>query len=475
MSNPILNLAARRETVRTLAANAGIGENSAAELLNRHISLTTQQSNSAAQAMADELELILARTFTSVSRTVDAGTDLNIIIGTLTPKFNSNIRTLFATWNDNEIVVSTSSIHLQSPADQHPLFLLVGSCYLAAAATKILTGNAIVHPLPDPLIISFDELGVARWQLTLPIDFSDTYMAGAGAIGNGVLRALRHLNVRGQLDIADNDIVDDTNLQRQLYFGEDDIGKPKATTLVQRAQSEFCALKLIAHDRRLQELRKPNDPYWLKRLIVCVDSRRARRELQDEIAGEVFDASTTDIREVIVHYHKQPTTAACMSCIYFADHRELQRENLLATGLGLSIDQVRQPMIDLRAARSIARHLALDIEPERLVGLACDTLFKQLCGEGLLRASPDKQILAPFAFVSLLAGVLLAIEVIRRLTSETRADDNYWRVSAWSPPIFLLRRRRPRNDNCTFCSKSYLIAASRQLWAENIASQISSA
>lgn len=464
MPNSPINVAALRETARTLAATAGIAESSAAELLDKRIVITADMSNPAAVTLCDELELLLARTFVSVSRTYDGPTDLHVLVGSTAPR--EHVSTLRISWNADEIVIGTAKNMLGTPGDLHPLFLLIGACYAAAAATKALTVNAIAQPLPDPLIIDLNQLDIERDWLNRPIVLSDTYMAGAGAIGNGLLRAGRHIDIRGQLNIADNDFVDDTNLQRQIFFTDDDIGAPKATALATNAQPYFPNLELIPHDCRLQALRATDDDRWLKRLIVCVDSRRARRQLQDEIAGEVFDASTTDIREVIVHYHKQPTIDACMSCVYYADNREVQREDLLAAGLGLSIEQVRQPEIDRRAADAIIQYLALKIAPESFVGLPCDTLFKQLCGEGQLTVAPDKQILAPFAFVSVLAGALLAIELVRRRTNLRRHEDNFWRVSAWAPPLTSLRARRKRRAHCEFCGNSNLLAASQVLWAQ---------
>lgn len=166
-----------------------------------------------------------------------------------------------------------------------------------------------------------------------------------------------------------------------------------------------------------------------------------------------------------MHYHKQPTSNACMSCIYYADSHELKREAFLADALGLTVEQVRLPSITRPMAETIIHHLALENEPDKLMGLPCDTLFKQLCGEGLLNITPDKQVLAPFAFVSVLAGALLAIEIVRRLSAEQSIDDSYWRVSAWMPPIASLRVQRTRKDDCVFCRTAKLVSTSNMLWS----------
>lgn len=463
MSNSQLNTAALLETVRTLSVTASIDESAAAELLNKKITITMATSNRAAIVMANELSLLLSRTFVSVAHDMSKGSDLEIIIGATS--LQQKHGALHVGWDSDTIVIGAMPHPGQSLPDLHPIYLLLGACYAAAAATKYLTGQAIPQPLPDPLVVNLDQLGIEREWLTREIFLADTYVAGAGAISNGLLKAFRYLEVHGQLNIADDDIVDDTNLQRQVFFTDDDIGTSKAFTLAAKAQPYFPNLVLNPHKCRLQDLRSNDNDRWLQRLIVCVDSRRARRELQNEIPGEVFDASTTDIREVIVHYHKQPTSESCMSCIYSTDHAEIRRETLLANGLGLSQEQIQKQYLDHHAAETVIQYLELEALPDAYVGLACDTLFKQLCGEGLLKIAPDKQILAPFAFVSVLAGTLLAIEIVRRLTGAENLDDNYWRVGVWSPPISALRKQRKRIAECSFCGNPYLHATMQSLWA----------
>ena len=70
-----------------------------------------------------------------------------------------------------------------------------------------------------------------------PIDLEHTFIAGAGAIGNGFLWAARHLNFRGQLSIADDDAVSAGNLNRQIWFQTDDIDSPKVDRIVAKGSA----------------------------------------------------------------------------------------------------------------------------------------------------------------------------------------------------------------------------------------------
>jgi hypothetical protein len=289
-------------------------------------------------------------------------------------------------------------------------------------------------------------------------------MAGAGAIGNGFLWAARHLDIRGQLDIVDDDRVSSGNLNRQIWFNADDIDLPKVDCLARRAQPLFRHLVLVPRQYRVQDLPEKSDRAWLRRLVVAVDSRRARRQLQNEFPREVFDASTTDIREVVVHHHAQPATRACLSCIYEPDDEELSREQHIAEHLGVSVGDVRSERISASVAQAIATRFPRLI-PADLVGTAYDTLFKRLCAEGQLRTAAGRTIVAPFAFVSVLAGTLLALDVVRWLGQGNSARDfNYWRVSAWHAPLDRRRILRPRQPGCAFCGNPLLVKVNEAMW-----------
>jgi hypothetical protein len=318
--------------------------------------------------------------------------------------------------------------------------------------------------LPDPLVLSFDALGLDLEDLSRPVDLGHAYMAGAGAIGNGLLWAARHLDVHGRLEIADDDRVDSGNLNRQVWFGTDDVGFKKVERLALKAQPFFQGLELVPRPVRVQDLPEKSPGPWLRRLIVAVDSRRARRQLQNEFPGEVFDASTTDIREVVVHYNRQPTTDACLSCIYEPDGEELSREQHIADHLGVSVEAVRCERISAVAAAAIVQRFPA-LANVNLINTAYDTLFKRLCGEGLLKTVAGRRVTAPFGFVSVLAGALLAVELVRRLgPGSSDRNFNYWRVSAWHAPLARRRMLRPQQPGCTFCDNPILRGVNARLW-----------
>jgi hypothetical protein len=339
------------------------------------------------------------------------------------------------------------------------LLTALAACHIAAATLHRVIGSSSMPRLGLPLSVDFAELDIPEGSLTTPFDISGAVLVGGGAVANGFLRALRHLQVRGALAIVDPKTVGEGNPNRCLYFTEHHVGLPKAPTLAQSAQPDFPELRLEPHACTFGELVAKTGA--VDTAIVTVDSRRARRSLQKEIPRRVIDASTTDARAVIVHSHSQPTDHACLACIYRHVPDEHAREQSIAEGLGIDIETVREGFITVAAAARIAKAHP-SVEASTIVGKAYDTLFKELCSTQALLTPEGRQVLAPFAFVSALAGVLLVVELMR--SNHHTAMTNYWTVDPWGAPIGRLRRLRPRVPDCEFCADDDARRLVHSLW-----------
>jgi molybdopterin/thiamine biosynthesis adenylyltransferase len=463
MQNRILNAAAARENANSLAAALGIETEAASELLSATVLITAQADSPSAQGVAWELRQLLQRTLRTVTLEPSGErTAIEVVIGTASAHFAAP--TIWVAATPVEAVISRAEPEERGFADLHPVISLVVACYVAGAVVALVTADALPSVFPKPLILDLQALGT-RQQLERRLDLQTTYLAGAGAIGNGVLWALRHLDVYGRLDVVDFDTVKDANLQRQIWFGAADIGHKKAERLCLQAQEHMSHLKLVPRVARVQDLTdKQVDPRWLRRIIVAVDSRRARRSLQEELPEEVFDASTTDIREIVLHYSKQPTSRACMGCIYPVDDMESAHATHVAEVLGVSVEDVEQNQISESAAlRIMANYPERGLTVESLVGEAYDSLFKSLCAQAALVMPEGRQVFAPFAFVSVLAGTLLAIAMVRRLNGD-ELDYNYWTVSPWFPYSIRMKRDIEANPQCHVCSVPVIRAVGSELW-----------
>src|SRR5436190_5607188 len=73
---------------------------------------------------------------------------------------------------------------------------------------------------------------------------------GAGGIGSGAIPALAAAGV-GRLTIIDNDVVDASNLQRQLIYRDSEVGGEKAGLAAAFAMAINPNVEAVARERRI--------------------------------------------------------------------------------------------------------------------------------------------------------------------------------------------------------------------------------
>lgn len=72
-----------------------------------------------------------------------------------------------------------------------------------------------------------------------------------------------------------------------------------------------------------------------------------------------------------------------------------------------------------------------------------DSLAKARCGSAPVTTAGGRQALAPFAFVSSLAGCLMVVDLMRSQSTEGVPPSNYVHLDPWRPPT-PVRRLKPR-------------------------------
>lgn len=457
-----MSITPAQENERTLARLLGIGEEQAAQRLAQSVVVTAY--GEAGVAYGRELTDQLERTIHVQPEGNSA--DLEVVIGGEARGIAK--KTLFVAINSDTVVISRASA--TSPAASlHGVQRVIGACYAASVVLGELIEDLPQASYVEPFVVSFAALGATADVLSRPIRLDDTALAGAGAVGNAFLRAARHLNIRGELAICDPKAVGSGNPNRCLYFSGDDKDKQKASTLCERAQGDFRQLKLIPFRGTFQEYRQTRERKRVKRVIVGTDSRMVRRSIEGELPLEVIDASTTGAVEVIVHSHGQPNSGACLACIYPHIPDEWARARDIASGLGVPLEAVTSGnLIDKAVAELIASKHG-DIKPDEIVGKAFDSLFREKCAEQTLLSSAGEQVLAPFAFVSGLAGALQALELARFDPGVRFADGkNYFFGSPWHPPHGRMRRFRPRQPGCEVCGKDAYSPTMKLVWPDRL-------
>src|SRR6218665_2321772 len=107
--------------------------------------------------------------------------------------------------------------------------------------------------------LSKEELTRYQRQIILP-DFgidaqkklkaSKVLVVGAGGLGSPLLLYLAAAGV-GTIGIVDFDKVDESNLQRQVLFGTEDIGKPKVEAAKKRLERLNPHINIITYNTQL--------------------------------------------------------------------------------------------------------------------------------------------------------------------------------------------------------------------------------
>lgn len=139
------------------------------------------------------------------------------------------------------------------------------------------------------MIISDQEIERYSRQMLLP-DFSLTGQArlkqssvlviGAGGLGTPVLSYLAGAGI-GKIGVVDGDIVEFSNLHRQIMYTENDLGKKKAEVIGARLKQLNAEISIEVHQINLQadnakELIKPFDI-----VVDCTDNYNARYLIND--------------------------------------------------------------------------------------------------------------------------------------------------------------------------------------------------
>ncbi|RMX15923.1 HesA/MoeB/ThiF family protein [Vandammella animalimorsus] len=95
--------------------------------------------------------------------------------------------------------------------------------------------------------ILLDEIDIAGQQRLLQ---ATALVVGCGGLGHAAAAYLAAAGV-GRLWLADDDVVEASNLQRQVFFTPGDLGQPKAQVLAQRLAAQNPDIAVRALVRRL--------------------------------------------------------------------------------------------------------------------------------------------------------------------------------------------------------------------------------
>jgi len=114
---------------------------------------------------------------------------------------------------------------------------------------------------------------------------SSVLIIGAGGLGAPVLYYLSAMGV-GTIGISDNDLVEESNLQRQVLYGAGDLGKQKAIVAKQRLGAQYPMINYNIHNICIAD---ENIDFILKKYDIIVDAtdNYPTRYLLDEYCRKI--------------------------------------------------------------------------------------------------------------------------------------------------------------------------------------------
>ena len=160
-----------------------------------------------------------------------------------------------------------------------------------------------------------DEIGIEGQQKLLD---AAVLVVGCGGLGAAALPFLAAAGV-GRLMIADDDTIDDTNLQRQTAFCEADIGQSKAEVLQGRLNALNSRTQISALNERLSEARLLELVQSVDLVLDCCDNFATRQAVNRAcVAARTPLVSGAAVRfegQIAVYRPDLPDTP-CYACLF---------------------------------------------------------------------------------------------------------------------------------------------------------------
>ncbi|MCG3220145.1 MAG: ThiF family adenylyltransferase [Candidatus Heimdallarchaeota archaeon] len=162
---------------------------------------------------------------------------------------------------------------------------------------------------------------IPGWDQTT-LDSSTVILVGVGAIGSYVATILASSGI-GKLVIIEFDTIELSNLNRQLLFRDEDLGKPKAEVASKRLKEINPEIEIEFHHKKMEEVNA--SVYERANVIIgCLDTFIGRRWISSMalrvkkplILGGMF-AFLGDVQVII------PYKTACFECQPLVPDEEL--------------------------------------------------------------------------------------------------------------------------------------------------------
>ncbi|MDO4878926.1 MAG: HesA/MoeB/ThiF family protein [Neisseria sp.] len=163
--------------------------------------------------------------------------------------------------------------------------------------------------------ILLDEIGIEGQQR---LAAATVLVVGCGGLGAAALPFLAASGV-GRLILADDDDIDETNLQRQTAFCEADIGRNKAQTLANRLNGINGRCRTLALPYRLQAADLAGWAARAHAVLDCSDNFATRRALNRacvQTRTPFVSGAAARFSGQLAVYRPDLAHAPCYNCLF---------------------------------------------------------------------------------------------------------------------------------------------------------------
>jgi molybdopterin/thiamine biosynthesis adenylyltransferase len=360
-----------------------------------------------------------------------------------------------------------------SGASSNPLGAAAAACFGAANVFRKIFAKQLVRGEQDSEItLSLLDQNPAAARPENPaldkVALGELHLVGLGAIGNAATWALARIpHLTGTIHLVDHEPIELSNLQRYVLTTQEDVGKVKVELAATRLRR--TGLVVNPYAKSWSEYLCARDDWRLEAVAVALDTAKDRIAVQASLPRYILN-SWTQTGDLGISRHGFEGGNACLACLYLADTRAKNEDQVIADALGLPADfrEVRQ-----RLQQGIATDRAFLERVATALGAPLDELSKfegqplrtfythAVCGGALFQMTDGKKsgpALVPMAFQSTLAGILLAAEIIAHAVGLPRPKATKTTIDLLRSlsPTLLQPRTKNRIGNCICQDDDYI-------------------
>jgi hypothetical protein len=375
--------------------------------------------------------------------------------------------------------ISNQSIDvLFCPSAGNPFGPIAAACFGAAEAFRAFlrklgcTNGIAQRPVSTFRYSVLRGLGSQATNANVPlpskVSLGEFTLVGAGAVGSSLVYTLAIVpKLGGTIHILDDETIDGPNLNRYLIARLADIGVKKA----------ILAAKILNGKIKVEPFYGSYETYPGRQniplLVSTVDNRNqnaTRRAIQSDLPRLILHGATGEEKVSVARLDF--SSGACLGCLFPLETNPIIGE--LSRLFEISPEEAEQLLSEDQcfseehAYRLSARTMINAIELLKHVGKPFMKVFQNnVCGNLNVQIE-GKRIEAAVPFVSLMAGVMLAAELIKESCPELHIYrlSNYRKMSLFGQKQeneWVFFRKKERACSC-YCQEEILQKRFKRKW-----------